>query len=251
MESSSSISISEDDDEVHFEDWIINLNIGRVQGVHHTTSSDLPTQYFCLISLLLEGTAVEYGSTQLTHRCTEPDSPAQPPAFSIEPLRSTELCAPAATADPTSNEDGPPLEPQQAHAPAQKSAAGAPSGARRAAIIWDESFTLGASHPDLCLGRAADAAFAPAADADADALDEDEVAGHAELRPPLRGQALLLLLTVHAIDPAGTVAPRWQARAPSSPPSMPPRAPTPPEARPPLQARIPWLSGGRWGIGKV
>jgi hypothetical protein len=222
MESSSSLSISEDDDEVHFEDWVINLNIGRVQGVPQNSSSDLPTQYFCLFSLLLEGTAVEYGSTQLTHRCTEPDTPANPPAFSIEPLRSTELCTATTPTDNASTDASPQYAQPQNHALAHKDGAcPPPHGARRAAIIWDESFALGASHPDLCLGRAADAAFGPAADGEAIALDEEEVAGHAELRPPLRGQALLLLLTVHAIDPAGTIAPHWQARSRPAPPAAP------------------------------
>ena len=187
MESSSPISTSEDDDEVHFEDWVIKLNIGRVQ-VSQSSNSELPTQYFCLISLLLEGTAVEYGSAQLTHRCTEPDIPAKPPAFSIEPLRSTELCTDTALTDTTNTAALICHEQHQQHVLAQESGSGGTYGARRAVIAWDESFTLGASHPDLCLGRAADAAFGPAADADADALDEDEVAGHAELRPPLRGQ---------------------------------------------------------------
>ena len=175
-------------------EWILKVTLKGVDGIHadNENSSKFPTEYFCMLSLLLEGTATEKDSIPLlSHCCNESTvTQNQPDLFQIEAQRCTEMYSASKA-----------VEQSDASIP----------------IAWDETFALGASQPDLCLYSENDS-FEPGNGSSSDCAPVDcEVSGHAALRPPLQGQGLLIFLTVHTIDEVGAIVPRWQARVPRWP----------------------------------
>jgi hypothetical protein len=196
------------------DEWIVKITVKKIQGISVDDESlsskiEFRTEYFCMLSLLLGGTSIQQAPKQtIMHWCNESVSIPVRPQFALDALRSTELCCPNLSQQMVQDEnkvvDNRIIDSTQARLLPQKCA----SNGCPALVVWDETFAFGASHPDLCFSHETSAS-SDSADAD---IEDEQVEGHAALRPELHGQGLLLLLTVHALDSHGTITPRWQAR---------------------------------------
>ena len=202
------------------DNWIVKVTVERVRGitvdnVSVSPDTEFPPEYFCMLSLLLEGTTIQQGPDQIiNHWCQESANIQSRPRFALEALRSTDMCrvqyntqneGRAEAGQPQYSNDS--IDGSRGSQPAKRYASTPSSGH----LVWDETFALGGSHPDLYFGHEADAT--------PDDTGEDcagaEIDGHAALRPALCGQRLLLLLSIHTLNGCGAIVPLWQARASS------------------------------------
>jgi hypothetical protein len=198
--------------------WVVKLKIGEARGLQckDVFHPDQPASLFCGISLLLEGTNFDDGMWDHdVHPLSDAANGVEP--YKIELQRSTELRTVTVHAEtrsvenngstrrsspensdeedfqifvPDTPDSNPPHKPNFRSSRPKVRARGASAPEKCLCVDWGEEFSLGVSHPDIC----------------SDDDDMEVLSDHRELRPRLGGEALQLLVTVHAIDAAGCVA---------------------------------------------
>jgi hypothetical protein len=198
--------------------WVVKLKIGEARGLQckDVFHPDQPASLFCGISLLLEGTNIDDGMWEHDVRPFANEANGVEP-YKVELQRSTELRTVTVSAEtssvevqgstvrsspensdeedfqffvPDTPDSNPPHKPNLRSLRPKDHARDASAAPEKCLCVdWGEEFCLGVSHPDIC----------------PDDEDMEVLSDHRELRPRLGGEALQLLVTIHAIDAAGCV----------------------------------------------